>query len=138
MQPQTGIGAGLIKRTLLALMIIIVLVLAGVAVALYMAYRQQTAVLMTTANQLLRPYGVEVLHIGGLRTGLRQARIDDIEFRLPGQAAVQRIHHITLDYELRTLVQGQFQLLSADSGVLQLQHTRISAQQLKLTLHQSA
>lgn len=125
MQPQTGIGAGLIKRTLLALMIIIVLVLAGVAVALYMAYRQQTAVLMTTANQLLRPYGVEVLHIGGLRTGLRQARIDDIEFRLPGQAAVQRIHHITLDYELRTLVQGQFQLLSADSGVLQLQHAEL-------------
>ncbi|MDP2128064.1 MAG: YdbH domain-containing protein [Pseudohongiella sp.] len=111
-----------LKRILLTLTLVIVLLIIGVMIAAYWAYRQQTALLISNANQLLQPYGIEVLDVHGLKTGLQQSRADSVEFRIQGQTAVQRIQVLTLDYEIQELIQGKFNQFSAQSVVLQLQH----------------
>lgn len=106
-------------------MIMIVLLIIGLAAAAYWAYRQQSTVLISNANRILASYGIEVLNVNGLQTGLRQSRADSVEFRIDGHTAVQRINSLTLDYELQTLIRGQFSQLSAESAVLQLQQASL-------------
>ena len=101
------------------------LLIIGTGAAGYWAYREQSVVLIGSANQFLAPYGIEVLEIHGLQTGLQQSRADSVEFRIEGQPAVQRIHAVTLSYELSTLIRGQFSQLSAQSANLQLQQSAL-------------
>lgn len=102
-------------------MIIMVLLVIAVAGAAYWAYNQQSAVLIRSANQTLSAYGIEILDVHGLQTGLQQSRADSVEFRIKGHSAVQRIESLTLNYELRTLIRGEFSQLRAQSAVLLLQ-----------------
>lgn len=112
----------MLKKVLLTLMIVMALLIAGLAAAAYWAYNQQSAVLIRSANQVLAAYGIEVTAIDGLQTGLQQSRAESVEFVIEGHTAVQRIHSLTLDYELQSLIQGQFSQLSVQSAALQLQH----------------
>lgn len=118
--------ASLTKKLLLTSGLIIILLLVGAASAALWVYRQQSAVLISSANRILAPYGVEVLDIQGLQTGLQQARISLVEFRINGQPAVQRIQTLQLDYQLPTLIRGQISKLSARSATLRLQDPALS------------
>lgn len=113
-------SASRLKRVLLTLLVIILVLIMAAAGALYWTYQRQSATLIRGANLLLSSYGITVLAINGLQTGLQRAQADSIEFLIDDQPAVQHLHSLTLDYELPALLQGQFQQLQVRNAALQL------------------
>lgn len=120
----------MIRRVLLIMSLLaasLVLVVAGSA---WWAWRQQTGLVIASANELLAAYGVEVLSIHGLTTGLQSSHADRVVFRLGSINGEHTINGLRLDYDVRQLVQGHVQRLQADSIELRPQHVWLTEKAL--------
>lgn len=113
----------MIKRVVLVLSLLIGIVAVGAGVIAWLAWKQQTALLITTANQLLRPYGIEVLSVQGLTTGFQSSYADQVKFRSTRVEGEHNIRGLRLEYDPRLLIQGQIQRLQAQSVELNPQHS---------------
>ena len=113
----------MIKRVVLVLSLLTGFVAVGAGVIAWLAWKQQTALLITTANQLLRPYGIEVLSVQGLTTGFQSSYADQVKFRSTRVEGEHNIHGLRLEYDPRLLIQGQFQRLQADAIELNPEHS---------------
>lgn len=118
----------MIRRTLILVSLLAgILVVVGAGTA-WWAWQRQTALLIASANQVLAAYGVEVISIQGLSTGLQSSHADQIEFRLFSVEGSHMIHDLRVDYDARQLMRGHVQHLQAASVELNPKHPTLPDQ----------
>ena len=118
--------AGRLKKVLLPTLIALLILIAAGAALLYWADHRQNSALIYGANMALAPYGVTVIAIDGLQTGLEQARADSVAFQRDGQTSVQHLNSVVIDYELSSLLGGNFSQLTVQSAELLLQQGSVA------------
>lgn len=118
----------MIRRALLILSLLTVVLALGLAGTAWWAWRQQTELLMVSANEVLAEYGIEVLSIDGLTTGMQSSRAEHVIFRSQALDGEHSIRGLVIDYDARQLLQGHVQRLQAESVEIRPTHNALPGQ----------